>query len=479
MTAKILIVEDQFIEANNLRLILEKAGLQICGIAKSVEQALKILTATRPDIVLLDIFLKGALTGIDLANHLTKMDIPFIYLSANSNETIFDAAKATRPYGFLVKPFREKDILIALDIAMYRHHHLMEFIQKQHNYRSEESIVNEDTLPSAVESYSDFKKEHPHLKTIVGQSASLLKVLHQVQQVADSETTILILGETGVGKEGIAKAIHYLSARKEKPLVKINCAAIPANLIESELFGHEKGAFTGAQERRIGKFEQANGGTIFLDEIGEMPIEFQSKLLRVIQEKELERVGGKSTIKIDVRIIAATNRNLYKEVAAGNFRIDLYYRINVVPIKLPALRERKEDLRLLVKFFLQKHKQSSDDKEKQFNEECYNKMMLYSWPGNIRELEYFVQRHILLSPTVLISKIDLPEDVIYKEMAMEEPRSFKSIDETDRDYIIGILKECNGKISGKNGAAQLLKVTPTVLTTRMKKLGIVWKYILQ
>jgi transcriptional regulator with GAF, ATPase, and Fis domain/CheY-like chemotaxis protein len=643
MYLKILIVEDQFIEANDLKIILEKAGHTVMGIAKSVEQALGLLEIEKPLIVLLDIFLKGERTGIDLAKTLTRENIPFIYLTANSNESIFDLAKATNPYGFLVKPFRDKDILAALEIASYRHRQMAELMRRQEGWLSDllANIMQENAEPEqkliyfakafkpviyfdymivdlqikqdgpssvyafhrlnyddyeminswaflkkidislpdlnvfrrrfvqqpgiSISNGDDFremahsdmlsekliqqydlkscfmiplakqeeaeasiclfsmqpdiyKPEHlelieplnklmttvvenirkqkekqssngklQELKTlesgiasvftgIIGKSPRLLQVLDQVSQVAPFETTVLILGETGVGKEGIAKAIHQMSGRKSKPFIKINCAAIPASLVESELFGHEAGSFTGATEQRIGKFEQAQGGTVFLDEIGEIPLEIQSKLLRVLQEKELERIGGRATIKIDVRIIAATNRNLYQEVAAGKFRIDLYYRINVFPLKLPPLRERPEDIPLLTDYFLLKNIHLSANKVKQFSPDIMQRLIHYSWPGNIRELQHLVERHILITPSDIISSIEFPEEIEATDIKENQEESFKTIADLDRAHIMAVLKKCNGKVSGKGGAAEILKIPSTTLTSKMKKLGITWKY---
>ncbi len=234
------------------------------------------------------------------------------------------------------------------------------------------------------------------------------KVYRLMSLVAESNSTVLILGETGTGKELIARAIHNASLRKDKLMVKVNCAAMPANLIESELFGHERGAFTGAIERRIGKFELANTSTLFLDEIGEMPLEAQVKLLRVLQERELERVGGKNSIKVDVRIIVATNRNLEEEVKAGRFRSDLYYRLNVFPISLPPLRERIEDIEALANFFLNKYNKNTGKHISKISSKVMQQLRSYLWPGNVRELEHLVERSILLTSDSILREIYLP-----------------------------------------------------------------------
>ncbi|MDB5198521.1 MAG: response regulator, partial [Chitinophagaceae bacterium] len=311
MKLKILIVEDQFIEANNLRLILDRAGYAVVPIAASFVEAMDMLDRHNPDLVLLDIYLQGSLTGIDFAKILNTRKVPFVYLSANSNRKVFLAAKATKPYGFLVKPFRQRDVLAALEVALELHG-VMQKVGLRINEQDKSRGLTEG-------------KDGPN---IITQSKSMQSVLEHIKLAGPSETTVLILGESGTGKELVARALHKNSRRNMKPLVVVNCAALPPGIIESELFGHEKGSFTGALEKRIGKFEEADGGTIFLDEIGELPADLQVKFLRVIQQKEIQPLGGKNKT-VNVRIIAATNRRLDEEVANGRFRMDLYYRLNV------------------------------------------------------------------------------------------------------------------------------------------------------
>ena len=304
---------------------------------------------------------------------------------------------------------------------------------------------------------------------IIGAGAGMQKVFALMDQVAGSESTVLILGETGTGKELIAKAIHERSVRKNHTMINVNCAAIPANLIESELFGHEKGSFTGATDRRIGKFELADHSTLFLDEIGELPLDLQVKLLRVLQEKEIERVGGKTLIKTDVRIISATNRDLLTEVEQGRFRRDLYYRLNVFPIQLPPLRERTEDIPLLASFFLYKY---GGKKLTGFTRRAIRQMRDYQWPGNVREMEHLIERQVLLSTKPVISEINIPEvvkTIIDKEGTIQK---IKTIDENERDHIFAVLQLCKGRISGSDGAAKLLGVPPTTLNSKIKRLGL-------
>ena len=603
MNLNILIVEDQFLEADNLSIILKNAGHSVLGIAKSVDQAIGLLKKSDPDIALVDIVLRGDLNGIDLARILDKKNIPFIFLSANSNATTLEQAIATKPYGFLVKPFREKELLIALNIAVYRYQKNLELITRQQKWlnglltavikmpgNKNEKILSliraltsflpfdfiiidtklSDRNDSAVYRYqrtgfdayvklgdtaarkkskansnawflngqlwlplphhwevdmaitfyrdggATYTQEHldlmvsmqsllaevvdsirttsvddrasaqfqpskapnqllsPGIEGIIGNSPKLIEALDKVIQVAPFDNTVLILGETGVGKEGIVKAIHHLSPRKGRPLVKVNCAAIPLNLVESELFGHERGAFTGATERRVGKFEQANGGTLFLDEIGELPLETQSKLLRAIQEKEIERVGGRATISTDVRIITATNRNLLKEIAAGRFRMDLYYRINVFPIYLPPLRERREDIPALADYFLKYYSSNIRSETMSLSVTALKQLIDYSWPGNIRELQHLIERHVLQSRSGRIEAFEMPDQIPGNELFPTTEPEIKSYVEMDREHIVCALKKSNGKVSGRGGAAELLKLRPTTLTSKMKRLGITW-----
>lgn len=649
MKQKILIVEDEFIVANDLRIMLEKAGYKVCGIAPSVVKALELIESKEPSWILLDIFLQGDKTGIDLAGQLTEKGIPFIYISANTNQGILEAAKATLPYGFLVKPFREKDLMVMLDIARYRHEQNQKYnqqtepsLQKQvehivekkesnveklkqisaalhpilpfdflwitkSNPRSNakdvnilravdgsfkvlnnESILNETGISARdfkawntnaiahngksifngydfrklrmesqwTKSLSDafelessliteieregetfqiilfshlsdiytkvhtgvinqFKKsfslildkvvytkdwvmetpasvvtfsEAPIIvkaaplapkdfNGIIGDSTLLHHAFKKLSLVAPDDTSVLILGESGTGKERIAHTIHKLSPRKNKPLVTVNCAALPLTLIESELFGHEKGSFTGANEKRIGKFEQADGGSIFLDEIGELPLEAQVKLLRVLQEKEIERLGGNYTKKVNVRIITATNRNLEKEVAEGRFRLDLYYRLNVFPIELPALRQRKEDIPLLVEHFIAKYGKKSSSQITGISESALAELQNYDWPGNIRELEHFIERTMLLTEGETINEISLPNMVSAAAFTGDESLKIKTMEELEREHILSVLKLCNGKIFGTGGAAEILNIPSTTLNSKIKKLGIKFEFV--
>jgi transcriptional regulator with GAF, ATPase, and Fis domain len=303
---------------------------------------------------------------------------------------------------------------------------------------------------------------------IVSKSKHFHKVLQQIEQVASTDSTVLVMGESGTGKELIARAIHNISLRSRKPLVKVNCAALPANLIESELFGHEKGAFTGALERRIGRFELADGGTIFLDEIGELPVELQAKLLRVLQEGEFERLGNPRTLKVNVRVIAATNRNLEQAIEKKEFREDLYYRLNVFPVICPPLRERKEDIPLLVKHFCQKHEGKVGKKITHIPEKVMTSLETYDWPGNIRELENIIERALILSRN---GSLDYGEWIPAMTKA-PRPGSLRKLEDVEKNHILEALKKTGWKVSGEKGAAKLLGLNATTLEARMKKWGI-------
>jgi transcriptional regulator with GAF, ATPase, and Fis domain len=307
-----------------------------------------------------------------------------------------------------------------------------------------------------------------NFEELIGSSSTLKKVLKNVERVAPTDSTVLITGETGTGKELIARAIHNLSPRKNKPLVKVNCAAIPAGLIESELFGHEKGAFTGALTKKMGRFELADKGTIFLDEIGELPLDLQSKLLRVLQEGEFERVGGTQTFKINVRVIAATNRDLEQQSKTGHYRPDLYYRLNVFPIHLPALREREGDIPLLVQYFVRKFAVNFGKKIDRIPERMMSELQRYQWPGNIRELEHIIERAVILSEGSELEPIEWLSPSNGKAAVAKT----LTLEEMERQHIVDILEHTNWRVSGEKGAAKILGLNATTLEARIKKLGI-------
>ena len=310
-------------------------------------------------------------------------------------------------------------------------------------------------------------KMRHRFENIIGQSDGLKYVLYQAEQIAKTDTTVLILGETGTGKDLIAAVIHNLSLRKDRPLIIINCAALPADLIESELFGREKGAFTGADTRRIGRFEVANGSTLFLNEIGELPLELQPKLLRVVQDGEFERLGSSRTIKINMRIIAATNRNLEEEVRRGRFREDLWYRLNIFPITMPPLRDRLDDIPLLVDFYVKKISKRMGKAIEIIPTNVMNALQHYHWPGNVRELENVLERGVINSSGPKLRLVD--ELKTQKKDLSTKPKNLEAV---ERNHILEILDQTQWKVSGKNGAADILGLNRSTLRARMRKLGI-------
>jgi len=307
------------------------------------------------------------------------------------------------------------------------------------------------------------------LEEMIGQSGGLKYLFYKIKQVAPTDATVLIEGETGAGKELVARALYEFSSRKDRPLIKVDCSSLPANLIESELFGHEKGAFTGAHAQRIGRFELADGATVFLDEISELPLELQAKLLRVLELGEFERLGSSHTLKVNVRIIAATNRNLKEEVKKGNFREDLYYRLNVFPLSLPPLRERKEDIPALTEVFVRRFASKMGKKITTVPRKVQNALQNYSWPGNVRELENVIERAVITTEGTSLQLMDILEDA-QTVKAASVPK--ESLEEMERGYIIEVLEETYWRIEGKNGAAAILGLHPDTLRSRMKKLGI-------
>lgn len=383
---RILVADDEESMRWVLSKALKKKGFKV-DLARDGEEALEMIRMTPYDLAILDIKMPG-LSGLDLLDRALKVKNNLLVVIMTAEASMKNAVEAMKrgAYDYITKPF-DLDVIDAI----------IEKIDKAREITSQVSLLKEEL------------KERYHLeKTIIGNSPAMREIYKTIGRIAPSDITVLIQGESGTGKELIARALHFNSKRIGKPFIAINCAAIPKELLESELFGFEKGAFTGAVERKLGKFEQANGGTIFLDEIGDMPLDLQAKILRVLQEKEVTRTGGSHSIAVDTRIVAATNQDLGERVKEKAFREDLYYRLNVVPINLIPLRERKEDIPLLVDYFLKSSCAEMQVQSKQCAEEAMRLLCGYSWPGNVRELENTIKRAVILSPDPLLSADDFP-----------------------------------------------------------------------
>ena len=456
MRRKIIIAAGESNLVVDIRRMLDKIPVEVCDMASSANRALEMVEAQKPDLVLVDICLKGALTGIDLAHILNRKDIPFVLLTSTWSQQLFEELKLSCPYGVLIKPFKDTDLLPTIEIALYR-------------WEQSRRLKGSDSVRQSVSQI--------HSGVIIGRSKELMHVFNLVRQVASHDTTVLLEGESGTGKEGLATRIHELSSRKDAVLVKVNCAALPTQLIESELFGHEKGSFTGAYGRKIGKFEKADGGTIFLDEIGELSMDAQVKILRVLQEMEIERIGGEGLLKVDVRVIAATNRDLEKRVREGNFRLDLYYRLNVFPIKVPPLRQRIEDIPLLVSHFLELFSVKMGKKVNSISNSALQKLINYTWPGNVRDLQNLIERSVLLESGKEVQSIELPRPMaVQQDNVPDDSATVQTILELERDYIRSILAKCRHRVSGSGGAAEILNLPSSTLYSKMKKLGISREY---
>ncbi len=440
-TVKILVVDDEKSLLDLHREILENAGYSVTP-AGTAEEALKIAKKNPPDILLTDLVLPN-MSGIDLIREIRSFangTVCIVLTGYGSIETAVEAMKAGA-FSYLTKPFKMNELLVNIEKAL-----------EVHALRKENIILKR----ALKKGYKDF---------ILGNSEEINKVFDLIETVADTDSTILILGESGTGKELVAKGIHYNSSRRDKPFVPINCGAIPEDLLESELFGHVKGAFTGAISNREGRFDIAKGGTVFLDEIGDMSPKLQVKILRVLQEREFEPVGGTRSKKADVRIIAATHKDLEEAVRAGQFREDLYYRLNVIPIHMPALRERKEDIPLLIEHFIEKFNREKGRNLKGISPEAMEILVNYSWPGNVRELENLVERLVILKRDGNdVTPEDLPEKITSArdrsaaggiEMPPEGLSLKEAVDEFERRLIVQALNQTKWN---KNMAAKLLRL---------------------
>jgi DNA-binding NtrC family response regulator len=458
----IYVVDDDASVREAVESLVRSAGFRAETFA-SAQEFLASPRARVPSCLVLDVELPG-ISGLDLQRELAKSDahIPIIFLTGHGDIPMTVRAIQAGALEFLTKPIDDEDLLNAIRHGIAscdaRQHPRPNLVQD--GVEQEELHLEEDVRTAAV------------FEGIVGQSSALREVLRMVETVATSDSTVLLLGETGTGKELIARAVHSRSRRKVRPFVKLNCAAIPSGLLESELFGHERGAFTGAIGQKIGRIELADQGSLFLDEIGDIPMELQPKLLRVLQEREFERLGSTRTKKVDVRVVAATNRDLEEMIGQKQFRSDLYYRLNVFPISIPPLRERPEDIPLLVRHFAEQFAQRMNKSIEGISIETMDALSRYTWPGNIRELQNVIERAVVLyvRGNLSVKKSWLPREWSHNEQI--QPSALKTSVMSDRESIRAALAETKGRVSGPFGAAGKLGMPASTLESKIKSLNI-------
>jgi len=440
---KLLVVDDEAIVRESLRDWLSDVGHQVLT-AENGPQALEIIKREKPGIVIADLVMPG-MDGIELMKRAKEIspDIEVIIITAYGSIPTAITAMREGAYDYIEKPFCPERVELLIEKLV------------EHQQLLEENISLHRRL-----------EERYRFENIIAKSPKMQRVIEVIKVVSKSNATVLITGDTGTGKELVARAIHSQSYRKDKPFVAVSCAALPESLLESELFGHEKGAFTGAHAQRRGKFEIANRGTIFLDEIGDMSANIQVHLLRVLEEKEFTRVGGNELIKVDVRVISATNKDMKEAIANRQFREDLYYRLNVVNIELPPLRERKEDIPLLAQHFLKKFSVENQKGITDFSPEATDFLLKYEWPGNVRELENAIERAVILTKNSCIEVADLPQESL---TMTHSASSGKDLGEVERNHILNILNETGGNYSE---AARILGISRMTLYNKIRAYGL-------
>src|SRR6202040_800100 len=462
----VYVVDDDVSVREGVASLVRSAGLE----AKALASGQEFLAIQRPGIpscLVLDVQLPG-LSGLDVQQELVRSgaNLPIIFLTGYGDIPMTVRAIQAGAADFLTKPFEKEELLSAIRRCFGRYHKFNRQPRDQFNDKlTQEKLYLEDETRSEM-----------NLGEIIGNSASLRGLLKQVESVAPTDSTVLIYGETGTGKELIAHSIHKKSQRSGRAFVSVNCAALPPSLIPSELFGHEKGAFTGAMQRRLGRFELADGGTIFLDEVGELPPDPQVALLRVLQEREFERVEGSQPIKVAVRVIAATNRDLNAAVSGGFFRSDLFYRLQVFPIEIPPLRERRDDIPLLVEYFIDRYARKAGKNIRHVSQETLELLQSYAWPGNIRELQNVIERSVILceAETFSIDESWLPQEpqpflTAKPKNQIELPRR---LEEQEKDMIEEALKGSRGRVFGPTGAAATLGIPRSTLESKIRSLKI-------
>jgi DNA-binding NtrC family response regulator len=455
-TARILFIDDEPGSREGLTLLLEREGYQVEAVAAG-EEALSLLSIKSYDVIITDLFLPGV-SGIDILKYVKENSLPCNVILITGNASAETAVKAMKEgaFDYITKPLNFEKLKVLVAKAIEKSRLVAENLYLRQQLRGKYKFDN-----------------------IIGNSPAIQPVFARMEKILVTDSTVLILGESGTGKELVARAIHYNGLRKEKPFIAINCGAIPADLLESELFGHMRGSFTGAVADKPGKFELANKGTIFLDEIGTMPLQLQMKLLRVLQEQEVERVGSTSRTKLDVRVISATHANLEEMVRLDNFREDLYYRLNVIPIQLPPLRERREDIPLLTKHFLRKICTDMHRPVMEITQEAVRALEAYKWPGNVREMENVIERTVALTDSEIIDIQDLPSQIggIPQEggllPTLQIPEEGLDLAEAIAHIEQTLIKQAMDKSSNiKARAASLLNINRTTLVEKIKRYGM-------
>jgi DNA-binding NtrC family response regulator len=498
----VLVVDDDAASLSALFECLRRAGYRVL-VAQDGSSSLERAAQAKPALILLDVMMPD-IDGFETCRRLkadpATADIPVLFLTALSDTSEKVKGFEAGAVDYLTKPFQWEEVLARVRTHLRLRAAERELVETNRSLEAKvaertaelaKSVAELDKLRQRLQDENDYLQkeigaEMP--RSIVGSSPALLSVLEQIARVARSDATVLVNGETGTGKELIARAVHEASPRRDRPLVKLNCAAISAGLVESELFGHVKGAFTGATDKNVGRFQLADGGTLFLDEIGELPLETQVKLLRVLQEREFEPVGSAKTQRVDVRVIAATNRRLEDEVARGKFRSDLYYRLNVFPLEVPPLRARKEDLAELATHFVERFSRKLGRPAQPLSRQALAQLAAHDWPGNIRELQNTIERALLWSNGAEIT-IDWPLAAARSALAgdgaaMSAPAARAApaasgpapagttLVEVERQHIVAMLKRTGGVIEGPKGAAKMLDMKPSTMRYRIRKLGI-------
>jgi DNA-binding NtrC family response regulator len=478
---EILVVDDTPANLRLLSELLTQHGYSVRP-ASDGALALKSVAAKIPDLILLDVSMPD-LDGYEVCRRLKADEqnrrIPVIFISAFGDTQQKVKGFESGAVDYITKPFESEEVLarVRTHLQLRRAEELRRAFEEIQHLKTQLELQNSYLQEAVVEAKA--------FGNLVGQSAALKHIVSQIDLVAPTDASVLILGETGTGKELVAHEIHHRSVRKDGPLVRVNCASVPRELFESEFFGHVRGSFTGAVRDRAGRFETAEGGTIFLDEVGEIPMDVQNKLLRVLQEKRYERVGEDRTRRADVRVVAATNRDLKKEVAAGRFREDLFYRLNVFPVQVPPLRERMDDIPSLAKHFVELSAKDLKCAKPRLTRAAVAKLQNYEWPGNIRELRNVIERAVILARGGALD-FDLPGATSSAPVARSSAQAEPSPDGTaqpkflteaelqrrERDNLVQVLEAANWKIGGTDGAAELLGVKPTTLLSRMDKWGI-------